>query len=347
MSGGGQLEGFLFHKTVSLENLFLAWKEFKRGKSGNADVQEFALLLEDNVFALHEALANEAWNPGPYTGFYIKDPKLRHIHKASVGDRVVHQALYRVLVPLFERRFIAHSYSSRVGKGTHAGVAALESFGRKASHNCTRPTYALSADIRRFFDSVDHAILERLLAPIVQDASLMSLVRKVVTSFEVTPGNGIPLGNVTSQLFANAYLNPLDQFVKRTLKAKHYVRYCDDFVIVSHDRDFLENLVEPTADFLAGELALDLHPRKLEIRPFSQGIDFLGYVVRPHHRVFRTRTKRRMFKNVARAAALVRAGRMEPETLTAIGHSYRGMLAHSSSRGLRARLDRIIAEGAG
>lgn len=337
----------MFHKAVSLENIFLAWREFKRGKGGSIDVQEFALALENNVFALHKILANQSWRPGPYTGFYIKDPKLRHIHKASVGDRVVHQALYRVVAPLFEPRFIAHSYSSRIGKGTHAGVVALESFGRKTSRNWTRPAYALSADIRRFFDSADHAILEQLLAPIIPDTALMSLVRNLINSFHVTPGKGIPLGNVTSQLFANAYLDPLDQFAKRTLKARQYVRYCDDFIIVSHDRRELEKLVLPIADFLQSKLALDLHPRKLEIRPFNQGIDFLGYMVRPHHRVFRTRTKRRMFKNVRRVAALVRAGRLEPEALEAMGHSYRGMLSHSSSRGLRTQFDRVIAEGAG
>ena len=335
-------QGRLFHRAVSLENLFLAWGEFKRGKNGNADVQEFALALEDNTFALHRALAKGSWVPGPYTGFYIKDPKLRHIHKATVGDRVAHQALFRVIVPLFEKRFIAHSYSSRVGKGTHAGVAALESFGRKESQNWTRSVYTLSADIRRFFDSVDHVILERLLAQVIPDDELMRLIQKVIRSFDVTPGKGIPLGNVTSQLFANVYLDGFDQFAKRTLKARWYARYCDDFVIVSHDRHRLESLVAPIAGFLECELALQLHPRKLEIRPFLQGIDFLGYVVRLHHRVFRARTKRRMFKNISRAVSLVRAGRMEPETLAAMGHSYRGMLAHSRSQGLRNQLDQAI-----
>jgi len=321
----------------------LAWHEFKRRKNGNAGIQEFAFALEDHLFALHQSLVRGLWEPGPYEGFYIKDPKLRHIHKASVRDRVVHQALYRVMAPLFEERFIAHSYSSRVGKGTHAGVDALESFGRKESRNWTRPIYALSADIRRFFDSVNHAVLEQLITRTVSDDTLMKIVQKVIGSFEVVPGKGIPLGNVTSQLFANVYLDPFDQFAKRQLRAHYYARYCDDFVIVSHDRHRLETFVAPIADFLNRELALELHPRKLQIRPFEQGIDFLGYVVRPHHRVFRTRTKRRMFRNIGHALSLVGAGRMEPETLVAMGHSYQGMLAHSRSHDIQNRLQQMIS----
>ena len=131
----------LFHKIISIENLFCAWREFKKGKNKNIDIKTFSFSLEDHLFTLNAELMAGTWKPNAYVGFYIKDPKLRHIHKATVRDRVLHQAIFRILDPLFEPYFIAHSYSSRVGKGTHAGVRTLESFGRKATKNWKQKAY--------------------------------------------------------------------------------------------------------------------------------------------------------------------------------------------------------------
>jgi retron-type reverse transcriptase len=331
----------LFHKIISVENLFCAWREFKRGKNKSPDVQAFAFSLEDNIFTLHDQLLLGIWQPDPYVGFYIKDPKLRHIHKASVRDRVFYQAVFRVLDPVWEPKFIAHSFSSRVGKGTLAGVIAIESFARKASRNWTRKSYALSCDIRKFFDSIDHGILESLIARVIsgnQEDQLLSLIYKIVRGFESSPGKGLPLGNVTSQLFANVYLNELDQFMKRKLEAQYYARYCDDFVIVSHDKFFLESVIPNISKFLEKELLMELHPNKIELRSFRQGVDFLGYVIRPHHRVFRTSTKQRVFRKLRIARELVAKGGMEQETLAAMLHSYRGMLSHCRSHRLQKQL---------
>jgi retron-type reverse transcriptase len=149
----------MFEQIISLENLFAAWREFRRGKRGKPDVQEFERHLEDRIFELHDELASSAYRHGPYHRFHIFDPKHRVIHKALVRDRLVHHAVYRVLYPIFERSFIYDSYSCRVGKGTHAAVSRLENFARRASRNYTKPCWALKFDVRKFFDSVDHGIL--------------------------------------------------------------------------------------------------------------------------------------------------------------------------------------------
>ncbi len=207
------------------------------------------------------------------------DPKRRHIHKAQVRDRVVHQAVFRQLYKIFDPSFIFDSYACRFNKGTHAGLKRLEIFLRKETQNYTRNVWVLKCDIAKFFDSIDHEILENIL-------------------FEKEKDKGLPLGNVTSQLFANIYMNEFDQFMKHELKAKYYIRYCDDFLIVSYEREFLESLLPKISDFLEQKLMVKLHPKKVEIRKVSQGIDFLGYVILPHYKVLRTSTKKRILRRV-------------------------------------------------
>ncbi|MEK7565314.1 MAG: reverse transcriptase domain-containing protein, partial [Patescibacteria group bacterium] len=193
--------------------MFLAWREFKKGKRKRLDVQEFEFNLEDNLFQLHSELKNKKYKHGQYIPFYVTDPKLRHIHKAMVRDRVLHQAVFRVLYPIFDRNFIFYSYSCRINKGTHKAVTRLETFCRKLSQNNTRNIFALKCDIKKFFDSIDQAILINLIQVKVKDNNAMWLIDEIIKSFP----QGLPLGNVTSQIFANIYLNELDQFVKHSL----------------------------------------------------------------------------------------------------------------------------------
>ncbi len=165
--------------------------------------------------------------------FTLRIRKLRHISKASVKDRLVHQMVYDALTDIFDKQFIFHSLSSRLEKGTHLGVTQLQRMIRKRSANGTKPCYALKMDIKRFFDSIDHQILKTLLRKKVQDSTTLKIIDTIIDSFHVkhTKDKGIPLGNVTSQLFANIYLHELDDFVKQTLRARYYIRYCDDFII--------------------------------------------------------------------------------------------------------------------
>lgn len=278
--------------------MFLAWKEFKKGKTGSQDIQEFALYLEDNIFQLHEKLKAKTYTHGKYIPFFVTDPKLRHIHKASVRDRLLHHAIFRILCPVFDRNFIYDSYSCRLEKGTHQAVDRLKRFITKLSHNNSQLVYALKCDIRKFFDSIDQDILVRLIYKKIENEDARWLIGQILISFSKTPGVGLPLGNVTSQLFANIYLNEFDQFVKHKLKAKFYLRYCDDFVILELNKEKLELLAREINNFLLENLKLSLHANKIIIRKHRQGIDFLGYVVLPYHRAIRTKTKRRIINKI-------------------------------------------------
>jgi len=281
-----------------LENLLTSWSEFKRGKTKKSDVQEFQFSLGDNLFRLHEKLRTKTYAHGPYQSFYVRDPKLRHIHKATVEDRVVHQALFRILYHHFNPKFIFDSYSSRLEKGTHAAVYRLEKFVRKATLNYQKPVLALKCDVKKFFANIDQQILLNLIKKTINDPDVIWLIEKIIFSFAEAPNKGLPLGNVTSQLFSNIYLNELDYYVKHELRQKYYLRYCDDFLILHQEREYLVNLIKPIGEFLQTELKLTLHPDKIIIRKLRQGIDYLGYVTLPHYRVIRTKTKRRALRLV-------------------------------------------------
>lgn len=257
-------------------------------------MQEFEFNLEDNLFQLHHELETKTYQHSNYTRFYIQDPKLRLINKATIKDRVLHHAVFRILYQTFDKSFIFDSYSCRLNKGTHKAVNRLETFCRKLSKNNKRKIFALKCDIRKFFDSIDQDILLELIKNKIKDENATWLIEKIIKSFPA----GLPLGNVTSQLFANIYLNELDQFVKHELKEKYYLRYCDDFLILSENEKSLIKLINPINGFLKTNLNLTFHPNKIILRKHRQGIDFLGYVVRPYCRTLRTKTKRRILKKV-------------------------------------------------
>ncbi len=332
----------IFDKIISLENLFFAWREFKRGKLKKPGVQEFNFNLENNLFALRDDLKNKAYQPDKYVFFYVRDPKLRPIHKATVKDRVVFQAVFRILYQIFDRKLIYDTYSCRFGKGTHSGVRRLEDFLRKASGNYHRSVFALKCDVRQFFYSIDHGILKNLIQKEISDEDALDLISKIIDSFCTRQGLGLPLGNVTSQLFANIYLNELDQYVKHILKEKYYLRYCDDFIIASLDRKYLTDLVPKIETFLRDRLRLALHPRKVEIRKILQGVDFLGYVVLPYYRVLRTKTKRRIFSKIDKKAAECKGGLLDKHSLKQSVQSYLGVLKHCKGYNLGEKMMKIV-----
>ena len=233
----------------------------------------------------------------------------------------MHHLLYRALYPYFDVRFIHDSYSCRNGKGTHRALARFNEFGRKISKNNTRTAWVLKCDIRKFFASIDHATLKQILAYHVADIHIVMLLDAVIDSFETEgkPRVGLPLGNLTSQLLVNIYMNEFDQFVKCTLKTKQYIRYADDFVFLHEDRAYLERLLPEIDAFLKETLKLSLHPDKVFIVTLASGLDFLGWVHFPHHRVLRGTTKRRMFKRV----------RENPSKESI--NSYVGLLSHGNA----------------
>ncbi len=262
------------------------------------DVQEFNFNLEDNLFQLHQELVNKIYQHSNYTSFYVTDPKLRHIHKACVRDRILHHAVFRILYPIFDRSFIFDSYSCRLRKGTHKAVRRLKSFCNKLSRNNYKNIFALKCDVKKFFDSIDQEVLLKLIKKKIQDGDTLWLIERIIKSFKTKENNGLPIGNVTSQLFANIYLDEFDQFVKHNLKVKYYLRYCDDFVILNENANQSLKMIDNISNFLVNNLTLSLHPNKIIIRKYRQGIDFLGYVVRPHCVTLRTKTKKRIFKKV-------------------------------------------------
>ena len=207
-----------FDTIISVENLLLAWGEFLRGKKGRKDVQEWQMHLMDNILDLHHDLVAKTYSHGPYKAFNISDPKPRNIHKATVRDRLLHHALYRVLYPVYDPTFIAHSYSCRVNKGTHRALDAFTKMARQVSHNHTKTVWVLKGDVWKFFASIDHAILLGILSRKISDPDTRWLLERGVTSFETRPCKGLPLGNLTSQLLVNIYMNEFDQFAKKVAK---------------------------------------------------------------------------------------------------------------------------------
>lgn len=210
----------------------------------------------------------------------------------------MHQALVSAIEPLFERQFIYDSYSCRKKKGTHAAVNRLRTFLLQTSNNDTQTVYALKCDVKQFFASVDHEILMELLKLRVTDQSTVKLLHAIIDSHSTRLGKGIPLGNLTSQLFANIYLHEFDWFVKNRIREKHYLRYCDDFIVLSTNRQYLLELIEVVTRFLSDRLVLTVHPNKITIRSWGQGIDFLGYVIKPKSSVLRHKTKLRALDRV-------------------------------------------------
>ncbi|MBU0648583.1 hypothetical protein KJ969_00530 [Patescibacteria group bacterium] len=321
-----------YNYIISYENLLEAWKEFIRGKRSRKDVQEFEFNLMDNIIELHNDLASKRYSHSSYQAFNISDPKPRHIHKADVRDRLLHHAIYRVLYPLFDKIFVPDSYSCRIDKGTHKAMNRFRDYAFITSENHTRTAWVLKCDIKKFFASINHDILNKIIRAYIPDRDIMWLIAKIIDSFNSgKEGIGLPLGNLTSQLLVNIYMNYFDQWVKHKLKAKYYIRYADDFVILSHSRRWLEDILPLIGDFLRRELYLKLHPDKVFIKTFASGVDFLGWVHFPDHRVLRTATARRVLRNI-----------VDKKSYDKAIQSYLGLLSHGNARGLEGEIYNLI-----
>lgn len=322
---------YTYHHIISLENLLEAWWDFVKGKRNRKDVQEFELHLMDNIFDLHHELVTKTYTHSKYEAFSISDPKPRNIHKAQVRDRLLHHAIYRILYLFFDKTFIADSYSCRKNKGTHRALKRFQRLANKASANHTKTLWVLKCDVRKFFASIDQGVLLGILKERIPDLDILWLLEQIVTSFSPKEtGKGLPLGNLTSQLLVNIYMNEFDQFMKHQLKAKYYIRYADDFVIFSQDKSWLETILLQLNAFLGLRLHLSLHPNKVSLETLSSGVDFLGWTHFPDHRVLRTVTKRRMLKNV----------RIKKENEAAI-QSYLGLLKHGNGQKLSEKIGEL------
>ena len=336
----------LYPQVWSFENLYRAYRKARKGKRGREPAATFEFYLEENLLQLQEELSTRTYRPGPYVSFYIHEPKRRLISAAPFRDRVAHHALCNVIEPLFERRFISDSYANRVGKGTHRALDRCQEFARH--HH-----YVLQCDIQQFFPSIDHAVLREALARVITDPDVMWLVDEILASgvgvlseeYEMVwfPGDdllavhrhrGLPIGNLTSQFWANVYLNPFDHFVKRELRCKAYLRYVDDFLLFADDKETLWRWRTAIIERLA-RLRLIVHEARCHPRPVTEGIPFLGFIVFPTHRRLKRCKGIHYRRRLKRLTESYQAGEIELDRVHASVQGWVNHVRYGDTWGLR------------
>lgn len=337
----------LFDSLCSVPNLLEAAQRARRGKRFLTAPAVFHHNVERELIRLRDELQSGVYRPGAFRHFRINDPKPRLISAAPYRDRVVHHALCNIVEPIFEPTFIFDSYACRRGKGTHVAADRVTQYIRRAD-------YALQCDVRRYFPSIDHAVLKQLIRRKIGCERTIKLIDLIIDHgdleaeadnsgleglFAAAPiPKGLPIGNQTSQFFANVYLNALDHFVKGTLRQPYYVRYVDDFVILGDDKSELHRLRSEIDRFLRERLLLQLHPIKQRVYPVSDGVDFCGYRIFTDHRRLRRdngiRFARRL-KVMQRqyAAREIDIKKVQQRVMSWIGHA-----SHADTWGLRTAL---------
>ncbi len=285
----------LYQEIYNLSNLLLAWRKARKHKTSKYYVIEFEKDTLVNLLKLSEELKNHTYNPLPLKTFILRDPKTRKISKSDFRDRIVHHDLIRIIEPIFDRGFIYDLCANRIGKGNLFAIKRFDYFKRKVTNNFKSNAFCLKADIRHYFETVSHEILINIIRRKIKDKEVISLIKLILNNFDSkNKGTGMPLGNLTSQFFANVYLNELDYFVKHKLKAKYYIRYVDDFVILHKSKSQLEFWKSEIDKFLKEKLKIELHPEKSKISSLSRGIDFVGFRNFYHYRLLRKRNIRKM-----------------------------------------------------
>jgi len=325
---------------LSYIELYQSWLDFRRNKSSKTDVLEFESNLADNLAKLYQKINNNQYQHGHYKQFQISDPKPRLISKASVQDRIVHHSISRKLEKIFEKSFIFDSYSSRQNKGLHKSIVRLKKFSRKVSQNHRFTFWALKIDIHKFFDSVDHGILLNLVRAKVPILESFGIYQQIIKSFcsNLGDGKGIPLGNLTSQISANIYLNQLDQYAKQNLRIKYYLRYSDDLLILHRSKTQLLWWLSRIENYLYDSLKLTINRPKIRIRKNTHGIDWLGYFIYPKHILPRSATRRRIYRQFNQKNHDININLKQlRRTLV----SYYGYLSHTQDTKTFARLKKI------
>lgn len=328
----------LYPSIYDFESLYQAYQRARKGKGWRNEILEFKSILEENLIHIQNELIWHTYESGKYRQFKIYEPKERDVAALPFRDRIVHHALVEAIEPIFESRFIHHSYACRTGKGTHAGADAAQRMMRIVKRNHGQ-VYALKADISKYFASIDHTVLLGLIEKRIVCQETLWLIKSILST---TQNPGIPLGNLTSQLFANIYLDALDQYVKHTLKAKYYVRYMDDFVIFHHNKLQLHIWLEEIQAFLCSQLKLKTN-HKTQIFPVhhkhGRGLDFLGYRIWPTHRKLRKDSIKRFKRRLKRMQAQYKNGEIE---LHQVRQQITSWLAHAGHANSRTTVERII-----
>lgn len=282
-------KGNFYSQIYNFSNLYLSFLQVRKGKRYKKEILEFSFNLEENLLDLQEDLKNETYKHGDYKTFIINDSKKREIKAPRVRDRVLHHALCDLISPIFERTFYYGSYACRKGKGNHIAV-----FDVKRKLNKKDDCYCFQSDISKYFDSVKHCLLYKIIEKKIKDKKILKIIKEILKSNKI----GIPIGNLTSQLFANIYLNELDQFIKRELKIKHYFRYMDDFLIFSTHKSHLREVKDKIEVFIEEKLKLKYKQKATRVFPISTGIDFLGYIIFKEYILLRKKTVLRLIKKL-------------------------------------------------
>ncbi len=323
----------LYSQIISFQNLLKAARLSERCKRFKNSTARFNFFLEKELWNLHDELANKTYKPGEYHHFLIFEPKKRIISAAPYRDRVVHHAIHNILEPIFDPVFIHDSYATRKGKGTHAAINRFQEFARKTK-------YTLKCDIRQYFPSIDHDILLSLIRKKIACNDTLWLIKKILTTdFACHPisnqqRTGIPIGNLTSQFFANIYLNGLDHFIKEGLGCRYYLRYMDDFMILHDDKDFLW-LVKMEIQKYLQALHLELHENKCRIFRTRNGIPFLGLMVSPDWRRLKRANVIRFKQRLKRFQTLYGKGAIEWKRINQSVQSWIGHAKHANTTKLR------------
>lgn len=274
---------------LGLKNIYQSWFRYRKSKKPSRDLDHFQYNLDEELRNLHYNLDNGTYKHGDYRKFTVTDNKKREISVASITDRVVHRLFYDYLVEIFDESFEFDAWSCRKGKGLMGAIDRAQQFMKKYKNG-----FVWRADICKFFDNVNHDVLFQLLKRKIRDEKVLFLLKKIIDSFEVTEGVGMPIGNLTSQIFSNIYLNELDRFIKYKIKCKAYLRYGDDFVIFSRDKDKLSRIKVQAIDFIKNKLKLNLHAKNNLIVETKRGLKFLGVVLYPSGRRLSKRNQNRI-----------------------------------------------------
>jgi len=290
-----------FESIYAMENLYSAWHKVSLGKSSKSSILKFYRNLDQNLASIASDLKNGVYKPGPYNRFLIKDPKEMVISASPVRDRIVQHALMNYYDPVFDRQLIFDSYACRIGKGTHKAVL-------RAFHFAKSKGSFLKMDVRKYFDSIDHETLKNLLAKIITESAAIDLLFTIIDSAGalLESHKGIPIGNLTSQYFANYYLSAFDHHFKEQFHLKRYVRYMDDILIFSGNKSYLNEIYENAAAYAGEKLKLDLKPPVSG--PAKDGAPFLGFLIKPSGIFLQQKTKKRYKAKVAEIEHKLKTG---------------------------------------
>lgn len=318
----------LWDEVTSFQNIYNAYIRARKNKRFQNEILQFGNKLEENIITLQNKLMQKTWKPSRYRQFYVYEPKKRLISAPAFSDRVVHHAVVSVIEPLFEKKFIERSFACRIGKGTHAAHETVIKTLRKYCRKYNR-VWVLQADISKYFDSINHDILLSILHRTIRDKNTVWLMETIIRNSEFN-NVGIPVGALTSQLFANIYLDTLDHFITDKLGYGCYIRYMDDTLLFSDNKDELEFLKKEINNFVSSKLELKLNP-KTKIYPASQGIDFCGYRTWATHSLPRKRNVKRIRRRLKKLAGLVKKGERDIGSLREVWVSFLGYMQHCSS----------------